>query len=127
MIYYEVLLIVNPNLSEEEVEGLSQKIKTGIEDFGASVIHMENWGKRRLTYEVKKSKKGYYLIYECSSNSKDFAKKADGLLRYNEEVLKYMTIKTKKPHSEYERKDKSSISAAGENLEQESAVEEVIE
>jgi len=96
LIYYEALLIVNPNLSEEDVETLSQKIKKGIENLGASVVHTENWGKRRLTYEVKKSKKGYYLIYDCSIDSKDFAKKVDGLLRYNEEVLKYMTIKMRK-------------------------------
>jgi len=117
LIYYEALLIVNPNLSEEDVENLSQKIKKGIEDLGASVIHMENWGKRRLTYEVKKSKKGYYLIYDCSIDSKDFAKKVDGLLRYNEEVLKYMTIKMrKKSHTENERAGESLPAAVDGDL-----------
>lgn len=93
MNYYETLLIINPNLSEEDVENLSQKIRKGFEDFGASIIQAENWGKRRLTYEVKKSKKGYYLVYDCSIDSTDYTKKVDGLLRYNEDVLKYMTVR----------------------------------
>jgi len=128
LIYYEALLIVNPNLSEEDVETLSQKIKKGIEDLGASVIHMENWGKRRLTYEVKKSKKGYYLIYDCSVDSKDFAKKVDGLLRYNEEVLKYMTIKMrKKSYTENEKAGEPLPAAVGGDLPAKGAIKEVTE
>lgn len=128
MIYYESLLIVNPNLSEEDVENLSQKIKKGIEDLGASVVHTENWGKRRLTYEVKKSKKGYYLIYDCSVDSKDFAKKVDGLLRYNEEILKYMIIKMrKKSHTENEKEGESLPAAVDGDLLKKGAIKEVTE
>jgi len=128
LIYYEALLIVNPNLSEEDVENLSQKIKKGIEDLGASVVHTENWGKRRLTYEVKKSKKGYYLIYDCSVDSKDFAKKVDGLLRYNEEILKYMTIKMrKKSHTENEKEGESLPAAVDGDLPAKGAIKEVTE
>ncbi|MGA1875090.1 MAG: 30S ribosomal protein S6 [bacterium] len=93
MLDYETLLIIDPNLSEEEVEGLAQKITKGLEELGAAMINKENWGKRRLTYEVKKSKKGYYLIYDYSVDSQNFPKKVDGMLRYNESILKYMTIR----------------------------------
>ena len=127
MIYYETLLIVNPNLSEEDVETLSRKVKKGMEDLGASVVHTENWGKRRLTYEVKKSKKGYYLIYDCCIDSKDFVKKVDGLLRYNEEVLKYMTIKMKKKFTaENKGGNESSAAAVEEEFWEEKAIKEEV-
>ena len=75
---------------------------------------MENWGKRRLTYEIKKFKKGYYLIYDCCTDSNNFLKKIDGLLRYNEEVLKYMTIKMKKKFESINKGGESSVSADDE-------------
>ncbi len=99
MLHYETLMIINHNLAEEDVNDLSQKVKQGMEDLGAKIINLENWGKRRLTYEVKKSKKGYYLIYNYSVESPNFLKKLDGMLRYNEDVLKYMSVKTKKETS----------------------------
>ncbi|MEW6378783.1 MAG: 30S ribosomal protein S6 [bacterium] len=95
MIYYETLLIINPNLSEEEVETLAQKIKKIMEDLGASIIQAENWGKRRLAYEVKKFKKGYYLAYDYKVEASDMLKKLDAALRYDEQVLKYMTVNMK--------------------------------
>lgn len=96
MLYYETILIVNQNLSEEEIGDLSQKVKKGMEDLGATILRMENWGKRRLTYEVKKSKKGYYLIYDLQTEARDFFNKIDVMLRYNENILKYMTVRIKK-------------------------------
>ncbi|MEW5802425.1 MAG: 30S ribosomal protein S6 [bacterium] len=95
MIYYETLLIINPNLSEEEVETVAQKVKKIVEDLGASIIQFENWGKRRLAYEVKKFKKGYYLAYDYQVESSDILKKLDAAIRYDEQILKYMTVNMK--------------------------------
>jgi small subunit ribosomal protein S6 len=88
-------LIINPNISEEEVEDQSQKIKKIIEGLGASIIHNENWGKRRLAYEVKKFKKGYYLVYDYQVESNNIVKKMDASFRYDERILKYMTVNMK--------------------------------
>jgi len=119
LICYETLLIINPNLSEEEVESIAQKIKKIMEDLGASIIQVENWGKRRLAYEVKKFKKGYYLSYDYRVEASDMLKKLDAALRYDEQILKYMSVRMKEDHIG----KASSMLAAKESFRESGAVE----
>ena len=48
---YEVLYVLNPNLTEEETQAIVEKFKTLIEQNG-TVDEMEEWGKRKLAYEI---------------------------------------------------------------------------
>lgn len=124
MIYYETLLIINPNLGEEEVQTVAQKIKKIMEDLGASIIQMENWGKRRLAYEVKKFKKGYYLAYDYRVEASDILKKLDAAIRYDEQILKYMTVNMKEANI---GKGSPMATAAKEGFRESGAVPEGVE
>ena len=55
---YEVLYVLNPNLTEEETQAIVEKFKTLIEQNG-TVDEMEEWGKRKLAYEINYLTEGY--------------------------------------------------------------------
>ena len=57
---YEVLYVLNPNLTEEETQAIVEKFKTLIEQNG-TVDEMEEWGKRKLAYEINYLTEGYYV------------------------------------------------------------------
>ena len=63
---YEVLYIINPNLTEEETAGIVEKFKTLIEQNG-TIDEMEEWGKRKLAYEINYLTEGYYVLVKFTS------------------------------------------------------------
>ena len=63
---YEVLYVLNPNLTEEETQAIVEKFKTLIEQNG-TVDEMEDWGKRKLAYEINYLTEGYYVLVKFTS------------------------------------------------------------
>ena len=63
---YEVLYVLNPNLTEEETQAIVEKFKTLIEQNG-TVDEMEEWGKRKLAYEINYLPEGYYVLVKFTS------------------------------------------------------------
>mgnify|MGYP002660539604 FL=1 len=63
---YEVLYVLNPNLPEEETQAIVEKFQTLIEQNG-TVDEMEEWGKRKLAYEINYLTEGYYVLVKFTS------------------------------------------------------------
>ena len=63
---YEVLYVLNPNLTEEETQAIVEKFKTLIEQNG-TVDEMEEWGKLKLAYEINYLTEGYYVLVKFTS------------------------------------------------------------
>ena len=63
---YEVLYVLNPNLTEEETQAIVEKFKTLIEQNG-TVDEMEEWGKRKLAYEINDLTDGDYVLVKFTS------------------------------------------------------------
>ena len=63
---YEVLYVLNPNLTEEETQAIVEKFKTLIKQNG-TVDAMEEWGKRKLAYEINYLTEGYYVLVKFTS------------------------------------------------------------
>ena len=63
---YEVLYVLNPNLTEEETQAIVEKFKTLIEQNG-TVDEIEEWGKRKLAYEINDLTEGYYVLVKFTS------------------------------------------------------------
>ena len=58
---YQSVLILKPDLDEAQVEQSIEKVTSIISKFGGAILKLDNWGKKRLAYRVKKNKFGYYL------------------------------------------------------------------
>ena len=63
---YEVMYVLNPNLSEEETAALVEKFKTLVEQNG-TLDEMEEMGKRKLAYEINYLSEGYYVLVKFTS------------------------------------------------------------
>ena len=83
---YEVLYVLNPNLSEEETQAIVEKFKTLIEQNG-TVDEMEEWGKRKLAYLINYKSEGYYVLVKFTSNP-EFPAELDRVLKITDGVIR---------------------------------------
>ena len=65
---YESVIIIRPNLDEEEIDNITQKVKDIIEENG-SITKIDNIGMKKLAYEINKNQEGYYIVIYFESDS----------------------------------------------------------
>ncbi len=92
---YESIFITKPSLMEEEVNRLGDRLKSMIEEGGGSVQKTENWGKKKLAYEVAKEKKGNYFFLSFQADGQ-VIRKLERAYRLDDAVMKYMTVRLTK-------------------------------
>jgi small subunit ribosomal protein S6 len=83
---YEVLYVLNPNLTEEETQAIVEKFKTLIEQNG-TIDEMEEWGKRKLAYEINYLTEGYYVLVKFTS-APAFPAELDRILGITDGVIR---------------------------------------
>ena len=88
---YETVMILDCNISEEDRKNAIEKIKNYIEKNG-EIRKTEDMGKRKLAYEVKKNKEGYYYIIEFSTNPENIAE-LERIYRITDEILKFIVVR----------------------------------
>ena len=89
---YESTLIARPDISGQQVEGLSEQFQEIVRDNGGKVAKTEYWGLRSLTYRIKKNRKGHYLHMQIDAPAEAIAE-MERNMRINEDVMRYLTIK----------------------------------
>jgi small subunit ribosomal protein S6 len=89
---YENVVIFNASLPDEEINAAVSKIKDVVTNAGGEVLVAEMWGRRKLSYEIKKQNKGFYalLIFKAPSPA---VKKLEDFYKVFDSVIKYMVIK----------------------------------
>jgi len=118
---YEIIIILHPEILDEEIDGIVDRLKQAISESKGEYLNVEKWGNRKLVYKIKGLLKGYFLLIYLLGNPK-VLQSIDRVLRYNEEVLRYQTIKlSKKTDLESLRESKSpetaKVSEEGKNIE----------
>ena len=93
---YESMVIMKSTLTEEEGNAALGKIKEMIEKIGGTVLQSENWGKRRLAYEVQGEKKGMYLLFRFRADGKVISP-LEHQYRLDETILKFITVRLEAP------------------------------
>jgi small subunit ribosomal protein S6 len=89
---YETIFILKPDMAEEAIEALYGRLKTELEARGGIIIKVDNWGRKKLAYEIRKHTKGVY-IYMLYASQAEGVFELERLLRMlQDEVLKYMTV-----------------------------------
>ena len=89
---YEVLVIVDPRSTDEEAAALFTQLGEQIASLGGEVVKMENWGKRRLAYDIRKQREGTYAVFEVSAEPA-MVKELERQLRLNENVLRFLSTR----------------------------------
>ena len=88
---YESIIIINPNVDEEGIKALISKFSDLINNDG-KVEKVDELGKRKLAYEVKKNEEGFYVVFYFEANTNLIAE-LERNYRITDEVIKFMTIK----------------------------------
>ncbi len=89
---YEVVFVLRPDLDEEKNTGVIEKFKTLIESHGGEVVKLDKWGKRRLAYEIKDFKEGFYVLIQMNADSK-VATELSRVFKITDEVLRHMIVR----------------------------------
>lgn len=87
---YETLFVLNPNLDEEAKNANIEKFKGVIEQDG-KVTNVDEWGKRRLAYEINDMTEGYYVLINFDANP-ELPKELDRIFRISDSVLRHLII-----------------------------------
>lgn len=92
MTTYETIFIAHPDLGEEEVKALIDRMKGIIENLNGQLIKVEEWGRKKLAYKLKKLTKGYYVLIRFLGNG-EILVEIERNLRLSDGVLKYQSIR----------------------------------
>ena len=88
---YESVVIINPNVEENSLKELIERFKTLINTDG-NVEQVNELGKKKLAYEIKKNKEGYYVVYDFEARPSLIAE-LERNYRITDEVLKFIVVK----------------------------------
>lgn len=104
---YETMYILRPDLSDEQVQDQIVKYQDFLSDRGAHSVEIQNRGKRRLAYPIKKFQEGTYIQMNYMADGSQIAP-MERAMRLSEEVIRYLTLKLE------EVKDKLPAATQGE-------------
>lgn len=63
---YELLVVIQPDLEEAALAEVNSKITGWVNEAGGSVEKTDNWGKRRLAYQIRKQREGLYILFKLN-------------------------------------------------------------
>jgi small subunit ribosomal protein S6 len=89
---YETIYILRPDSTTDVIAQVNQKIRGVIEAGGGTLLKVDNWGKRKLAYEVKKQLKGIYLFFAYLGTS-GLVEEVERNLRLTDSVIRYYSVK----------------------------------
>jgi small subunit ribosomal protein S6 len=89
---YELLFVIAPSLTEEEVKAVVEKAKEVVVNGGGVVDNVDEWGKRSLAYEINHINEGYYVLVNFTS-SPELPKELDRVLRISDNVIRHLIVK----------------------------------
>ena len=89
---YEVLFIADPNLSEPDVDKLTETVQGYAEKEGAKAQKVEKWGKKRLAYDIKKHREGYYVLLVIDGKP-EMVKELERRMRVTDGILRFLAIR----------------------------------
>jgi len=88
---YELVFIIQPDLDETAVKALVDKVQAWITEAGGVVAKIDNWGKRRLAYQINKRRDGQYVLFEIQM-SPAFSIELERNLRFQEPIMRFSII-----------------------------------
>jgi small subunit ribosomal protein S6 len=89
---YESVIILNPELPDDEIVGLTDRFGNVIKSNGGEIIKIEDWGSKRLAYQVNKKDKGRYILFDYVGSSA-LVKEVERQFKITEDVMKFLSVK----------------------------------
>jgi small subunit ribosomal protein S6 len=87
-----MLVAIDPRPTDEEVAALLVTLQENVKGLGADVTKVENWGKRRLAYDIRKQREATYAVFELNAEP-TMIKEFERQLKLNENVLRFLSTR----------------------------------
>jgi len=117
-VYYETVFIVNPDISQENTEKMTDALIQRVEKAGGRIVKREYWGSRPLAYQIAKRKRGHYMLLVTDGEFTAVQTLEEGL-RLEERVLRFLTTRLRElsdePSPLLRRQTKSAEPAKSED------------
>lgn len=89
---YEAMVILDPTLSEEDTKAAVAKVGDLVKAIKGSVTEVEEWGKRRLAYEILHHAEGYYVVYRFDAQPESVSE-LERTLKISDPVLRFLVVR----------------------------------
>jgi small subunit ribosomal protein S6 len=89
---YEAMVILNPNVGEEQLTAAQQRITDQISSRGGQVQKVDTWGRRRMYYPIKHLRDGHYVVYSFNAEPRSVAE-LEAAWRISEDVLRHIVVR----------------------------------
>ena len=89
---YELAVVVSAKIEDDARTEIIEKVKALVERFGGQISEVDEWGKRRLAYEIQKMKEGYYYFVRFEADSTAPAE-IEIRLRIMDNVLRFLCVR----------------------------------
>jgi small subunit ribosomal protein S6 len=103
---YESAVLISAALEEDQIQSIISRIKELISSNDGEIKDIEEWGRKRLAYMIKKSKIGYYIIFQFNAYPQIIST-LEKFYKLDENILRYLTIKLTKNALEQIEKNKA--------------------
>ena len=92
MTKYELAVVVSAKIEDDERAKVVDKVKALIERFGGQITNIDEWGKKRLAYEIQKMREGFYYFIQFDAETSAPAE-IESRIRIMEGVIRYLCVK----------------------------------
>ena len=89
---YELAVVVSAKIEDDERAQVIEKVKALVERFGGQISDVDEWGKKRLAYEIQKMKDGFYYFISFESAS-EVPGELEQSVRIMENVIRYLCVR----------------------------------
>ena len=90
---YELVVVVSAKLEEEERAAEIEKVSNLVTRFGGTITEVEEWGKKKLAYEIQKMSEAYYYFIHFDTDNTDCPNEIEDQIRIMENVIRYLCVK----------------------------------
>ena len=99
---YELVYVVSPEASDDQVTDLHNQVEAIVQRIGGSIEKTENWGRRRLAYEIGRHKEGTYVL-EVLHGTGELMKEIDRRLKVTDLIIRHLVVRVDEAEAVVER------------------------
>ncbi|HJR60551.1 MAG TPA: 30S ribosomal protein S6, partial [Vicinamibacterales bacterium] len=99
---YELVYVVSPDATDDQVADLHTQVAAIVERIGGRIDKTDNWGRRKLAYEIGRHKEGTYVL-EAINGSGELMKEIDRRLKVSDLVIRHLVVRVDEEQSVIDR------------------------
>jgi small subunit ribosomal protein S6 len=99
---YELIYVVSPDATEEQTTDLQKQVEAIVERMGGQVEQVDNWGRRKLAYEIGRHKEGTYVLVVLNGSG-ELMKEIDRRLKVFDTVIRHLVVRVDEDQAVIER------------------------